>query len=446
MKNDFLKQLLHIALPIAIQSLITSSLNMVDTIMIGRLGDSEIAAVGICNQVYFLFMLLIFGGYSGASIFLSQYFGVKDIKNIRRVLGIMMTFGCAVAVLFTIGSLGFTKGIIGLFSTDKEVLGFGVSYLSILSICYLASALSFAFSFSSRSIRMTKIPMYVSAVALSINTILNFMLIYGKFGMPMLGVRGAAIATVIARILELVFIVIIIYRMEDHPLKAKISELRDYDFKYFLNIAKTAVPVLLNEGTWALGMVVYFIAYGKLGKEAIASVQIANTVMNFFTVVFMALSNSASVMIGNMIGANKFDIAIDYSRRFLIMSAKWAIGIAVGLYASSTLILSFFKISQVTYDNARNIIIVMAIFMLPKMFNWVMVVGVLRSGGDTRFTLILDLAGVWLVGVPLAFLGAFMGMPIHYVVALSYFEEFLKMFVSIPRYRSKKWINNLIET
>lgn len=446
MKNDFLKQLLHIALPIAIQSLITSSLNMVDTIMIGRLGDSEIAAVGICNQVYFLFMLLIFGGYSGASIFLSQYFGVKDIKNIRRVLGIMMTFGCAVAVLFTIGSLGFTKGIIGLFSTDKEVLGFGVSYLSILSICYLASALSFAFSFSSRSIRMTKIPMYVSAVALSINTILNFMLIYGKFGMPMLGVRGAAIATVIARILELVFIVIIIYRMDDHPLKAKFSELRDYDFKYFLNIAKTAVPVLLNEGTWALGMVVYFIAYGKLGKEAIASVQIANTIMNFFTVVFMALSNSASVMIGNMIGANKFDIAIDYSRRFLIMSAKWAIGIAVGLYASSRLILSFFKISQITYDNARSILIVMAIFMLPKMFNWVMVVGVLRSGGDTRFTLILDLAGVWLVGVPLAFLGAFMGLPIHYVVALSYFEEFLKMFVSIPRYRSKKWINNLIET
>ncbi|MCT4634505.1 MAG: MATE family efflux transporter [Firmicutes bacterium] len=446
MKNDFLKQLLHIALPIAIQSLITSSLNMVDTIMIGRLGDSEIAAVGICNQVYFLFMLLIFGGYSGASIFLSQYFGVKDIKNIRRVLGIMMTFGCAVAVLFTIGSLGFTKGIIGLFSTDKEVLGFGVSYLSILSICYLASALSFAFSFSSRSIRMTKIPMYVSAVALSINTILNFMLIYGKFGMPMLGVRGAAIATVIARILELVFIVIIIYRMDDHPLKAKFSELRDYDFKYFLNIAKTAVPVLLNEGTWALGMVVYFIAYGKLGKEAIASVQIANTIMNFFTVVFMALSNSASVMIGNMIGANKFDIAIDYSRRFLIMSAKWAIGIAVGLYASSRLILSFFKISQITYDNARSILIVMAIFMLPKMFNWVMVVGVLRSGGDTRFTLILDLAGVWLVGVPLAFLGAFMGLPIYYVVALSYFEEFLKMFVSIPRYRSKKWINNLIET
>lgn len=446
MKNDFLKQLLHIALPIGIQSLITSSLNMVDTIMIGRLGDSEIAAVGICNQVYFLFMLLIFGGYSGASIFLSQYFGVKDIKNIRRVLGIMMSFGCAVALLFTIGSLAFTNGIIGLFSKDTEVLGFGVSYLSILSICYLASALSFAFSFSSRSIRMTKIPMYVSAVALSINTILNFMLIYGKFGMPKLGVRGAAIATVIARVLELVFIVVIIYRTDDHPLKAKLSELRDYDLKYFINIAKTALPVLLNEGTWALGMVVYFIAYGKLGKEAIASVQIANTIMNFFTVVFMALSNSASVMIGNMIGANKFDIALDYSRRFLMMSAKWAIGIAIGLYASSRLILSFFKISQITYDNARNILIVMAIFMLPKMFNWVMVVGVLRSGGDTRFTLILDLAGVWIVGVPLAFLGAFMGMPIHYVVALSYFEEFLKMFVSIPRYKSKKWINNLIET
>lgn len=446
MKNDFLKQLMHIALPIGIQSLITSSLNMVDTIMIGRLGDSEIAAVGICNQVYFLFMLLIFGGYSGASIFLAQYFGVKDIKNIRRVLGIMMGFGTIIAIVFTVSSLGGASRIIQMFTNDKQVIAYGVSYLRILSICYIVSALSFAFSFSSRAIRMTKIPMYVSGVALSINTILNYVLIYGKMGFPFLGVKGAAIATIIARAIELILIVIIIYNMKDHPLKAKINELIDFDYKYFINIAKTAFPVFLNEGTWALGMVVYFIAYGKLGKEAIASVQIANTIMNFFTVMFMALSNSASVMIGNLIGANEIEKALDYSRRFLKMASKWALAIGGLLYIGSPLILSFFKISQVTHDNAKGILVVMAIFMLPKMFNWVMVVGVLRSGGDTKFTLILDLAGVWLVGVPLAFLGAYLGIPIYYVVALSYFEEFLKMFVSIPRYKSRKWINNLIGT
>jgi len=195
--QQFYRTMVTIAAPIAIQSLIGTSLNMVDTMMIGSLGAESIAAVGIANRIFFLFILFVFGGFSGMSIFTSQFWGQKDLKNIHRVQGIMLTFGFLVSGLFMVLALLFPRQIMQIFIDDPQVISLGVSYMRIIAWSYPLTAMTFAYSYASRSVHRTKLPMAASMVALSLNTFLNFCLIYGNFGFPKWGVAGAATASAI---------------------------------------------------------------------------------------------------------------------------------------------------------------------------------------------------------------------------------------------------------
>ncbi len=450
MKLDFLfndrhfyKQMIRIALPVTAQNLVMASLNLVDNIMIGGLGEAAIAGVGLANQYYFLLNLLLFGIVSGSSIFTAQFWGTKDIKSIRKVLGISIITGGMSALLFTIAGLMFPDEILGIFSKDPAVIQIGSEYLIIALFSYVITAVTFAYSFSLRSMGDVKTPLVVSVIALGINTALNYLLINGYLGFPRLGVAGAAIATVIARVIELILLLWIIYRNKN-ALAASIREMIDLSSSFVKQFFKVSVPVILNESMWALGMTMYAIVYARMGTEVIASSNIAGTIERIMWVIFFGFGNACAVMLGNKLGSGDYEQVYTDAKRFAIIAPAVAVIIGILVILATPWLLSPYKVSPLVLDYASKNLLVLCIFLSFKIFNYMNVVGILRSGGDTTFCLMLDMGGVWLIGVPLVFLGGIVWeLPIYYVYVLLHVEEVVKLIIGIPRLVSKKWINNL---
>lgn len=440
----FLKSMLAIAIPIALQNLITSSLNMVDTLMISSLGQASIAAVGLANQLFFFYILISFGINSGSSVFISQYWGKEDIPSIKKVLGLAVSISTLVGIVFTIIAFFFPEFIMSIFIKEPEVIKLGSDYLRIVSLSYIITAIGFAYSVALRSTGKPHIPMIVSGISFVTNTVFNYLLIFGKFGFPALGVKGAAWGTVIARVVEIGFILYAVYSTKG-PLAASLKEMLDWNKEFVNKYIKTTYPVILNEAFWSLGQIMYSIAYARIGEEATAAVQIATTIQNVFFVIVRGLANACTVMVGNKIGGGDEKEAYKYAVNFLTIST--ITGLVLGLCVSLTpdLTLKLFKgIDPGLYDLSKKLLITMGIFFVIRMFNSTAIVGVLRGGGDTTFSAYLDIAGAWLIGVPLAFIGALVfKLPVYYVMAIVSIEEIFKMVVVIPRMVSKKWIKNI---
>ncbi len=444
--KKFYSSLVNIALPITLQNLVMSSINMLDTLMITRLGDANIAAVGLANQVFFFFSLILFGVNSGSSIFVAQFWGKKDIKNIRRILGLAIMICGLISIIFTVGAFFIPEALMRVFTNEKDVVELGVKYLRVISLSYLVTAISFSFNTALRSIGQAKIPMFVSIAALITNATFNYLLIFGKFGFPMMGIEGAALATLISRVVELVLVLFVVYHSKN-ALAAKLCELidisRDFIAKYF----KTAAPVIINEFFWSLGTVMYSVAYARIGKEATSAIQIANTVQNTFLVFSRGMSNACAVMIGNKIGEGSKENAISYARTFIIIGPILGVILGIILFTSTPLIMTLFDtVSAEVYEYTSKVLMVISITMSIKIINGLLVVGIFRSGGDTRFSMFLEMGSVWLIGVPMAFFGALvLRVPVYWVLALVSLEEVVKALVGIPRLLSNKWVRNVVE-
>lgn len=441
--RSFYSQMYKIALPIALQNLVLASLNLVDNIAIGGLGETAIAGVGLANQYFFLLNLLLFGITSGSAIFTAQFWGNRDVLNIRRVLGICIISGSVTAFVFSLVGFFFPQKILGIFSKDPRVILMGTEYLKVVVFSYVITAVNFAYSFILRSTGKVKAPLYISIVALGTNTILNYVLIYGYIGFPEMGVRGAAVATVIARIIELLLIISIVY-LKKYTVAASIKEMTDISFNFVKKFYRVTVPVILNESAWSLGVTIYAIVYARMGTDVIASTNISGTIEKIVWVLFMGLGNACAVMIGNKIGERDYQNAFLYAKRFAVLGPLVAIFSGLLVIILSDWVLSPYKVSPVVLNYARLNLIVYSSFLWAKAFNYINVIGILRSGGDTVFCLLLDTGGVWLIGVPLVYIGGIvLGLPIYWVYTLVQVEEVLKLLVGIPRLMSKKWINDL---
>lgn len=450
MKSDYLfndkhffSQMFKIALPITLQNLVLASLNLVDNVVIGGLGETAIAGVGLANQYFFLLNLLLFGLTSGSAIFTAQFWGNKDIPNIRRVLGICIITGGTAALLFSLGGFFFPNEILRVFSEDPAVIRLGTEYLKIVVFSYATTAVTFAYSFILRSTGRVKAPLFASVVALGTNTVLNYILVYGYIGFPRMGVRGAAAATIVARLIELVLILVIVY-VKKYAVAASLKEMTNLSLNFIKNFFKVTVPVILNESMWALGVTMYAIVYARMGTEAIASTNISGTIERIIWVLFMGFGNACAVMIGNKIGEGNEKQVFVYAERFAVLGPTVAVLSGIVVIMLSDWALSPYKVSPQVLSYARLNLIAFSCFLWAKVFNYMNIVGILRSGGDTLFCLFLDIGGVWLVGVPLAFAGGILlGLPIYWVYVLVQVEEVVKMIAGIPRLISKKWINNL---
>ncbi len=442
----FYKLLISLCIPMIIQNLISSSVNVIDTVMISSLGESSVASIGVANQFFFLFNMTLYGITGGAGIFISQFFGKKDINNIRSVTGLSTILAFIVSCLFFLPALVSPKLIINIFSNDTEVVKLCIQYFSIIAFSYPIIAVSTVFSMGARGVRNPKLGMICSTIALGTNIILNYGLILGNFGLPALGVKGAAIATVIARIIELVLIISYVYFIKkDYVLRFNLSDVKRIKSEFLKTFISKSLPIFLNDSLWAFGTVLYSVAYSKAGTSAIAASQIATSTGNFFIMTSVCIANGAAIMLGNELGADHIDKAIRYSKKFSILVTLTGLLFGILLIANIPLLLKVFNVSESLSPDIIKIFIIMGILMALKAFNTFIVIGVLRSGGDTKYSLFLELGCMWLVSLPLTFLAAFNGAPIFMLVLLTYTEEIAKFLFGVPRALSKKWATNLVK-
>ncbi len=362
-------------------------------------------------------------------------------------MGIMASIALPFSLIFSIVAFLFPKQYIFLFQRDITVIGLGAAYLKIIAPSYIFMAFSFLYSFTSRTIHRTKAPMIISVLAISINTILNYTLIYGNFGAPKMGVEGAATATLIARIIELLIFFSLIYSVKAHPLKTSLSEMFSYSKQLFKDVIKRGTPVFINEVIWSLGQAVLFIAYGFLGTAAIAVAQIAEIVTDIFISFFVGVSSACGVMIGNVLGVDKFDLAESYAKRFSKITIALA-AIASAIIISLAFIIPNFyaNFSADTRHLLMLTIIVSGLFHIPRMYNFVVFVGILRSGGDTLFCVMLDMISVWVIAIPVAFVTVlFFPRPIYQVIAIVSLGEIISLIAGYLRVKKKKWLCNVVE-
>lgn len=442
--KSFYKTLMMIAIPITLQQLIGSSLNMVDTLMIGMVGENQLAAVGLANQFFLIILMGITGISSGAAIFTSQYWGKKDIVSIRRMLGVSLIGVAIVTSVGTICVLLFPQHIMRFFTPDLEVITLGAQYLRVVCISYLFTAISFAYSFSLRSIGDTALPMAVSAVAVVANIIFNYMFIFGHFGAPQLGVVGAALATTIARIIEVIILISVVY-LRKGVFAATFKELFYIPKDLIKRVSNPITFVVLNELCWGLGMVVYSAAYGHISAEAVASVQISNTVVNLLTVMMFGLAGAAATMVGNKIGEGAEEEGELYGKRIIVVGVMFAVVVSVVLALGASRIVGIFAVSSTVARAAIRILYITSLILVLRTVNVVIIIGVQRGGGDAKVALLIEIITMWFVGVPMALIGAFvLRWPIEAVVALVSLEELAKFILSMYRFRSGKWAHNVI--
>ena len=443
MKKSFYKTLLILALPITIQSLILASVNMADVFMIGKLGGMEVASLGLSNQIVFLMTTFIMGINSGAAIFIAQYHGKKDYSKVKYIVSISTILSILMAIFFWFLSYVIPERVIGLYTTDSDVIFTASKYLRVVAWSYVLSAISFSFSILLRGLGESKLPMMTSALSLIINIVLNYLLIFGNYGFPKMGVEGAALATSIARGIECIVVVGIIYKKR-YPIAIKLKDFFAFDITVFRLFLITAGAVILNDILWALGQTVYSGVYGRIGTEALAAINIENSFERLAVVGIIGFANAATVMIAHKIGQNKLEEAYSDGKKFYKVSFGLAILLAIPLALMSGKLVGMYNVSDEILRLSRYTLLAFCITFPFKALSMTKMVGVLRGGGDTKFAMGINLVALWLVGIPVSiFVAFYLKLPIYVVYFATLSEEFVRIGLGMKRFITKKWINKL---
>lgn len=441
--KEYYRLLYKLALPIALQQFIMSSLNMVGVVMIGQLGDVPVAAVGLANQIYFLLNLMLFGITTGSAMFTAQMWGKRDVLNIRKVLGLALTLGLAAGTIFLVIAEFFPTWALSVYSQDPAVIAQGSGYLRIVGISFLLYAISYCYAIILRSTGNVQIPLLATFTSLAVNTFLSYILIFGKLGLPAMGVQGAAIGVLISRVVECVLYLWLTYR-KDSPAAASLRELFSYNRDFAVRVLKPVLPVVANEILWSFGTTAYSIVYARISTDAIAAMNIVSSIDQMALVLFAGLGHACAVLVGNRIGAGEDDQAFRYAARSQALGILGAFGIGAIILVSSNSILTLYNVSPTVIDYAHRVLTILGLLLWLRVSNMILFIGIFRSGGDTRFAFVLDGVIIWVVGVPLAFAGAFLfHLPVYWVYLLVMSEEITKWALGAYRFFSRKWIHNL---
>lgn len=443
-EKDFSKKMLRIALPVALQNLVAASAHIVDGLMVAGLGDTHYAAVTQAGRYSFLFQLFLFGAASGTSIFISQFWGKKDREGIHKVMSLCLRIAIGLAVLFAAGALLLPRQIMQLFLPAGESRDLAVEYLSWVGFSYLISGIDVVFSNTLRATGRPMVAMTAGICSIITNTVCNYAFIYGKFGAPAMGVKGAAIATVAAAAVSLAVNAGYTY-WKHQPGAIGRKGLKMPDGRFSLDYIKRVLPVVFNEGLWSLGVTTYSAFYGTLGDAAVNAVGVYNSIEQLMTVFIFGVVNASAILIGNCIGAGDREATILTSKRMMLASEAVSTATGLMLVLMRGPILSLFgNLSTAALKDASTILLIAGIAMPFRYFNTINIVGVLRAGGDTVYSMVLDSCSVWLIGVPCVALTTLVfKWPITWVFLSTTIEELFKMSLGIPRFLSGKWINNL---
>ena len=442
----FSRLVLMIALPMIFQDLMAACLHIVDGMMVSGLGDAAYSAVIQANRFSFLFYLLNFGASSGFAIFFSQYWGAKDIRSIRQTMGLALRLASGFALCFSLAGFFFPHRIMPFFLPPGESFTLAVSYLRIVAPTYLLSAWSAIYSASIKAAEKTYIPMIAVSCSLVVDTLISYVLIYGLFGFPALGVQGAAIGTVVSSAMTLAINLAFAYGKK-LPAAVSFKELFSREKIFSQRIMKTVLPVICNEGLWGLGMVVYAIFYGTMGDVTVAAVGVSSTVSDLLWVFLMAMTHAAAIIIGKALGKGDKTLAFSHSKRLLAGSV--VVGLLLGVF--TLLVHPFFTglfsgLSAPAREKATTLLLISALVLWLRAFNCLNVVGILRAGGDTVFSLKLDILPMWCIGIPIVgIMALWLKCPIELVYPCTLLDELVKCIIGIPHFRNKQWMHVLTE-
>lgn len=435
--------LLGIALPVALQNLITYMTNMMDTVMLGQLGEVQLSAAAMSNQFSTIFMVLTFGIASGTNILLSQYWGKGDTKSMRSILAIMYRVTVVLSLIFFLAARFFPEFILGIFTPDAEVIAEGARYMRIACYATAFNGITNVILMTLRSVGTVRPSIAIYTVSLFTNTLFNYMLIFGNLGAPRLEMRGAAIATVLARGLELGFAMYYLLKIES-KIKMTPKAILHYDRTFLRDYSGTVAPVMLNELLWSLGNSMLMVVMGQMSRSFVSANSITNVTMQFVQIFIIGVSNATAVIIGNTIGAEEYQKAKDIAKGMIMLSM--ILGVLAGgiLWLVRPVVVSFYNIPPESKALAMEIMSVAALIVMFQALTFTGLMGILRGGGDARFVLFCDVAFLWLFSIPVGFLaGLQWGFPPAAVYLILKGDEVLKLLFGLPRIWSGKWVRNL---
>lgn len=441
--KSFYKGVIALVLPMAMQNLINTGVSACDVFMLGKVGETALSGASLARQVQYIMSLFLFGLTSGATILTAQYWGKGDTKTIERILAMGMRLAVAVTLVFTLASLLIPESLIRIFTDEPEVVRQGTKYLRIVAFSYTVTGMTQVYLYIMRSVERIQVATFVYLSSLICNVILNAIFIFGMFGCPVMGIQGAALATLLARILELI-LVIGYAKLFNREILFRMTYLIHVDRRLLKDFLMYAIPVILNEVLWGAANSASTAILGHMGSVAVAANSVAQVTKEMSMVVGFGISNAAAIYLGKILGEKKYKHARVYADRFVKLSILLGICSAVIILLSSRMILSVLNMSPLTKDYLRCMMFVMAYYAVAQTFDETLIVGIFRSGGDTRFGLIVDTVSMWgfslLLGATAAIIFHF-SVPVVYVLLMS--DELIKIPIIWKRYRSFCWMKNI---
>ena len=442
-ENDFYKRMLAIAIPITLQNLITIGINMADTMMLGSLGEVALSASALANQFSFIFLVIHFGLAGGAGVLTGQFWGKGDKESISKTLSMMFKISAVFSFTFFILGQFFPAQIMRIYTTDPSVIAEGVKYLRILSFAFLVQGFSTIAIGILRTVGIVKLALCSTSISFFANIFLNWMFIFGNLGAPRLGAAGAAVGTLISRIIE--FLIVAIYLVFiDKRIQFKIKDLLKHDKDIFRDYSKHGTPVLISDFILVIGLNMLSVIMGRMGAEMVAANSINTVLQQFCTVFLMGVANASGVIIGNTVGAKEYDKAQDYGKTFLALALL--IGCVSGLliFSLKNVMIGFYDVAGNTKDIAYQLMNTTSIIVIFSAVGSTLTKGVLRAGGDTKFLMKADVLFLWLLAIPLGFIaGVVLKLPAGVVFFCLKIDEVIKALWCTKRLLADKWIKNV---
>lgn len=441
--GSFYRTVIALVVPMALQNLINVGVTAADVIMLGAVGEDALSGASLAGQVQYIMTLFLFGLTSGATVLTAQYWGKGDKDAIEKILGIAVKTAVFVTALFTAAALVVPGLLLRIFTGDPVVIAEGIKYLRIVAFTYIMIGITQAYLYIMRSVERVIVATVVYLLSLICNIIMNSIFIFGLLGLPAMGISGAALGTLCARILEVV-LVAGYAKFFNKDIKLRLRYVLHTDKVLFGDFMKYALPVVINEVMWGLGTAANTAILGHMGSPVVAANSVAQVARQLATVVSFGLSSAAAIYLGKTIGEKRMEHARAYAKRFIGLSLIMGVLGGAVILIASPVASAFLSLSAEAKDYLRIMFFVMSYFVVGQAFNTTMVVGIFRSGGDTRFGLILDVSTMWCCSILLGFLAAFvfkLSVPVVYMILMS--DEIIKIPITFWRYRSCKWLRDV---
>lgn len=443
-ESGLYKKLAKIAIPISIQGVVSATLGLVDNLMVGSLGEAELAAVGIATQIFHIHYMLLFGFISGTATFMAQFYGTKDFQNIRKVLGFAITVAAFVGILFFVLGFGFTDTVLKIYSDDPAIIALARPYVKVCSFTFFSLAISIPVEMAFKATQQTKVPMLISVVVFTSNVCINYVLIFGKFGAPALGVAGAAVGTAVARCLEVLIAITFVMR-KSNCFHGTIKEFFGWNKDIVIRMLKNSTPTTLNEFLWQLGQSMYVAAFSRIGTTAYAAFQAAAAINSLFSYAAFSIGDATLILVGEKLGEGKKEETYVLAKKLLKIGTIFGVAVGLLLIVCATPLVGLFNLTALGKTYCFRILLVYGLCMGLSLYNGINITGTLRGGGDTKFAMIAESSCVWAVAVPLAFFSALvLKLPIFLAVLVVRLEDVVKCLILTKRFLSKKWMNNVI--